>query len=492
MTHARRPQDHALSSIVPLLALLLVAAPPATAAETKKALTVADRIAAAVEAFPDPSGKGRVGVSVVELNGSKPLVSIRQDDLFMPASNMKLLTSAFALARLSSSYQFTTKACLLGKNLCVLGSGDPTFGDPVLAGEANTTIYAEVDRWAAEIKKAAPDGVEGDILVFRAFAPGWTVRQDSFRHADWNPKQYHTWYEAPVGAVNFNNNCIDVTFQVAKGQITPVLSPHSRFWEVINRLQFRSDGDQAWSLLLSSDDSVLTLKGTIKSATDDPINVAVNNPLLLAGRVLADRLVASGVYFRGHILEGDPNLYAAADATKPICQTLTPLPLVIRRANKHSLNMAAECIFLRAGDGTWAGSAPLLVQTVEQNYGLTAASLEIHDGSGLSRKDHVSPAAMTRLLAALATGRDSKVILDSLPISGTDGTLEDRMKAAPYKGRVLAKTGYIAGASCLSGYVLDKSGKPALAFSILTNSFASPTKSLQDSICQMLVDHVGK
>ncbi len=69
------------------------------------------------------------------------------------------------------------------------------------------------------------------------------------------------------------------------------------------------------------------------------------------------------------------------------------------------------------------------------------------------------------------------------------------MATAPCKGRIIAKTGYILGVSCLSGYVLDKSGKPALAFSIMANDMpgrVAPAKALQDELCAMLVEQVDK
>ena len=90
--------------------------------------------------------------------------------------------------------------------------------------------------------------------------------------------------------------------------------------------------------------------------------------------------------------------------------------------------------------------------------------------------------------------KDGRVFLASLPASGIDGTLRRRMKAPPYRGRIRAKTGYITGVSCLSGYVLDDSGKEVLAFSILVNRVRAGNgwraKQMQDRICRLLVDSV--
>jgi len=137
-----------------------------------------------------------------------------------------------------------------------------------------------------------------------------------------------------------------------------------------------------------------------------------------------------------------------------LAQTKSPLRTVLIRANKRSLNLAAECLLLRCGDGTWAGSAA------------------------------------ARVLAEMTRRPGWEVFLASLPVAGTDGTLKRRMLDPPVRGRVAAKTGYIAQASCLSGYVLDGRGRPAIAFSILTRpkpGKAWLAKQLQDTVCLELV-----
>ena len=448
----------------------------------------AAKMSAAVEAYSKAT-RAVVGVCATDLRTGKDLLSIREKDLFIPASNQKLLTAATALARLSADYKFVTQVCPVGDDLWVFGSGDPTFGDPVLAEEANATIYDELDRWAAAVKKALPNGVAGNLVVCKAFRLDQTVAQESFRHPDWPKDQYNTWYCAPAAALNFNDNCLDVTFRLAKGKIIPSVVPQSRFIQVANKITVGPK--HLWSLRYSAGDSVVTLTGTASASSTTPMNVPVNDPLLLTGRVLADRLERAGVKIGGSIVTADaPPDGASAASLKPICQTAQPLPVVLRRTNKHSLNMAAESVFLRAGDGTWAGSAKIMAETLQKHFGLDAGSLVVRDGGGLSRQNRVAPQAVVKVLAAVAARKDAKALADSLPVAGTDGTLERRMTAPPYRGRVLAKTGYILGVSCLSGYVLDKHGRPAVAFSILAEKVpsAEPCRKLQDSLCRAWVD----
>ncbi len=154
--------------------------------------------------------------------------------------------------------------------------------------------------------------------------------------------------------------------------------------------------------------------------------------------------------------------------------------------------MAAECLMLRAGDGTWQGSARIMAETLVGDYGLDTRDFVVRDGGGLSSGNRITAAAMTRLLAKLAKRPDASMLLASLPVAGVDGTLRRRLRDDKYRGRVIAKTGRIRGVSCLSGYVLDSEGTPAVAFSILINRLPGRAKqnakALQDNICRALVD----
>ena len=148
--------------------------------------------------------------------------------------------------------------------------------------------------------------------------------------------------------------------------------------------------------------------------------------------------------------------------------------------------------FLRAGDGTWSGSAELMNRTLTRAHGLDEDALRVRDGSGLSHDNRATPAAVTAVLAGLAGGDGAAAFLASLPVSGEDGTLRRRLARKPYRGRVRAKTGYASGVSCLSGYVLGADGRPSLAFSILVNGIrpgkAWKAKQLQDALCRVMVE----
>ncbi|MFB3891728.1 MAG: D-alanyl-D-alanine carboxypeptidase/D-alanyl-D-alanine-endopeptidase [Phycisphaerae bacterium] len=461
----------ALVFFVPFVvsSVCLAAAPP-QARPIPLAQRVAD-MAAKVQ-----NGKGQVGISAVSLADDKPIIAIDASEPLIPASNQKVLTSAVALATLGGEYKFTTQVYQQDRDVVLVGDYDPTLGDPVLAAAAKQDIYVELDKWAKAIK-ARMDKVES-VLV--CVPPG-----RAYRNADWPASQQTHWYAAPVAALDFNNNCFDVTFKVEKGVVEAAVSPASRFIAVRNKV--KAGKRDVWSLDTTEDSVVLT--GSVIKSSSQPVSVAFNNPPMVLARVLADRMVRAGVEFGGKF--GQVEKLAGGDPL--LASTQTPLAAVMARANKRSLNMAAECIFLRCC-GDWETGPAKATEILTKTYELPAEGFHIADGSGLSRKNTVSPAAMTKLLAALAKRKDAKVFIDSLPIAGVDGTLEKRMTAEPYKGRVLAKTGYIAGVSCLSGYVLDGDKRPAVAFSVMVNHIAGAgdAKALENGVAEALVDSLTK
>lgn len=458
--------------VIALASAAAAGAPPAGPTLQRQA---ADRVAALARA-----GGGRPGVCAIDLATGRTIIDIRADEMFLPASNQKLLTSAFALVRLGAGFRFATGVFLVDGSVVVAGEGDPTLGDPRVAAERGRSVFHDLDRWADAVRRRA-GGKVGDILL--CCPPGRPLR-----HADWPANQHDRWYAAPVATLNFHNNCFDVSFVRTGGRLQPVVSPMNRYLRVKNLV--RLGGQHRWSVRAADGDTTLVLTGSVTGPTGEPGSVAVNDPPMLLGRTFADRLIRAGVEVTGRLRKVTPREVAWSRA-EPVCRTTTPLFVAMRRANKRSFNMVAECLFLRAGDGTWAGSVEMMAETLTRTFALPGGSIVPADGGGLGRGNRVSPAAVARLLARAARRPDGVVLLGSLPIGGVDGTLASRFRRPPCRGRVVAKTGYIRGVSCLSGCLLDRQRRVRYTFSVLVNGIrggTGPAKALQESICRLLID----
>jgi serine-type D-Ala-D-Ala carboxypeptidase/endopeptidase (penicillin-binding protein 4) len=407
---------------------------------------------------------GAVSFCALRLSDGAVLAAAQPRRPMLPASVQKLCTTAVALEKLGNDFKFTTTVALLGGDLVVVGDGDPTLGDPVLARAAGRTIYDALDSWAAAVKALGVAQIN-DLVLDESIFP-------QRRPADWPANQRGRWYCAPVSGLNFNNNCLDVLLSVQQGQVSVELSPQSQLIAVDNRLAMGNK--HLWHVALSDDVSSIRLTGMVRQssrATFDPANVAVEEPALLLGRVLADRLARAGVTVKNQIVLRQVR---RTDGSLPpeltvIARQADPLAAALRRMNKNSLNMAAECVFLRAAADpaaadAYASAAVEAKKVLQERFGLPADEFVISDGCGLSRQDRLSPMACTLLLRQLARGRHAGAFLPTLAVAGVDGSLSKRLGRCA--GRFIGKTGTVSGVSTLAGYLLDQDGRPIVAAAV--------------------------
>src|SRR5690606_19216010 len=144
----------------------------------------------------------------------------------------------------------------------------------------------------------------------------------------------------------------------------------------------------------------------------------------------------------------------------------TPLRPALRRMLKDSSNFDAEQLLrvlgvARAADGSFPGSARTLRAVLSEWLGAVPDTLQITDGSGLSREDALTPDFLARVLCEARREPWAEAFVSALPIAGEDGTLRRRFDGSPLRGRVRAKTGTLRGVSALSGYVPAASGEVA-------------------------------
>jgi D-alanyl-D-alanine carboxypeptidase/D-alanyl-D-alanine-endopeptidase (penicillin-binding protein 4) len=147
------------------------------------------------------------------------------------------------------------------------------------------------------------------------------------------------------------------------------------------------------------------------------------------------------------------------------------------------------------GEGSWEAGMEAVAEGLGR-LGLDRREFRLRDGSGLSRNNAVTPAAMARLLVRMQRSEQGRLLRSLLAAPGCDGTLKHRLTDAPYRQSVRAKTGYINGVGALSGYATARSGV-RVAFSILVNDSVNPvgTYSMRqtvDGLCRIIVDHAGR
>jgi PBP4 family serine-type D-alanyl-D-alanine carboxypeptidase len=216
---------------------------------------------------------------------------------------------------------------------------------------------------------------------------------------------------------------------------------------------------------------VFRLSGTV------PLNgppwqgsVAIENPALYAASVFAEVLQARGIVVAGAVETSTAALPAglrvlAAHESPPLAQMLEAI-------NKPSQNLHAEMMLRLVGARVKAeGSAEAGLHAVEdflRRLRVDTASWSLHDGSGLSRTNLVTPHGLVDLLVAMDRHPHRAAYQASLPVAGVDGTLENRMRGTPAEGRVRAKTGTLTQVNALAGYAANADGD-RFVFAIVLN-----------------------
>jgi len=441
-----------------------------------------------------------IGVDVVAADTGERLFGHNQAKLFAVASNMKLFTTAAALTYLGSEFHYTTVVAVRGAitaqgelqgHVIVHGSGDPNISGRF---HENHTL-AVLESWADALKNRGIVRVTGDVVADDS------LFDREFACPTWPSEQLSHWYCAQTSALSFNDNCIVVCVSPGKvvgSPVTVTVEPATSYVTIVNQcLTTDSRGPHAVSLQRTPETNTIVVGGKCRAGAGSFREfVTVHDPALYQGTVFKETLQRRGVAVTGTVrrpVEGE----LKREGEQEIVSFSSPLVPCITVANKRSQNLYAEQLLKTmgarlSGEGSFAGGIAV-VRNLLERLGFPPCEYQLADGSGLSRRNQLSPVMLTSLLQFMRQSPHWQAFYDSLAISGVDGSLEKRLGTKVARGKVRAKTGSILKASALSGYVETASGK-LVAFSVLVNDYRTgiwKARALQDAICEALCQYAG-
>lgn len=430
----------------------------------------------------------RWGVFAVGLKDGRISCARDAQKLFNPASIQKLMTSVVALDKLGTDFRWKTRLLsakaiepdgTLNGDLVLYGGGAPDFDSDSL------------DKLAAMLQAKGLKRIKGSIIGDDSFFKGDSIG-DGWA---WNEIQWY--YGAEASALTYNDNQAEVKLSGGK----PVAS--DEYVEVSGEIKPKED-IEAIGVKRGLGDNKVYVWG---NGSELDARLAVQNPALWAARALKEALKKKGIAVDGEAKSADWKSGERIDpenAVELVAIESRALAEIVRKMNKDSVNLYAELILRTLGKksgqeapdenprmqklrGDDSAGATMIEKWLRDNN-VSANEIQVHDGSGLSRLDFVTPESLGRVLIYAAQSKFAKTFKDSLPVAGVDGTLKGRLKNV--SGKVLGKTGSITYVNSLAGYANSTKGE-TFAFVIICNNETRKNDSspILDSIASALVQN---
>lgn len=439
-----------------------------------------------------------IGFYAFNLTDNKAIINHNGDLALIPASSLKLITTASALEVLGESHRFTTTINYSGKiengvlngNIIIKGGGDPALGS-----HRYRSYYSDfMNNWADKIKKLGIDSINGKIIadasIFDNEVPPTWIWQDlgNYFGAGANGLSiYENFYTLALSSKN----------EVQKTTINGI-SPYIPFLSVDNNvlgtttnkdLSFIYGGPFQYNRYISGEIPNNRSEFKVKGSIPDPAYLCayeLDSVLKTIGIKVAFKPSTK------RLLQDSFN----ENATVTITTTQSPtVASLIQQTNLYSINLYAEHLLNHIGlhikkEGTSTAGAEALINFWKAKE-IDTDGMYIHDGSGLSRFNTITPKQLVTVLSEMDKSPNKDVFYNSLAIAGKSGTLSSIAKGTASEGKIYGKSGYMTNVRSYSGYVTTNSNKK-IAFAIIVNNYNCSAYEMKKMLEKIMVSLVNE
>jgi len=448
-----------------------------------------------------PTDMGWWGVKVQYANTEEVIYERNPAKLFMPASNMKLYTTAAALWMLGPQYKYVTDFMTSGNidekgtlngDLIIKGSGDPSWSWRFFDGNYDSVMVIFIDSLKAKGITSIAGNIIGDDNIFddQDLGYGWS----------WDDEPYY--YAAQLSGLSYSENYIDydlVPDSLNPGNLVTIIpKPMTDYLNLSNELvTVSSDTSTEWDYGRQRTTNNAWFKGNYRlEKGETERTITIHNPTLYTVHVLKERLEDAGIMVSGMPIDADdlPDSLNYGETSRLFSYTSHPLSDIISKVNRPSQNFIAESLQKTLGAEFGQEGSSYEGRKVEMmlfdSLGMEISNIKLRDGSGLARHNLVSPNSTASLLQTMWNHPLRSYYMESLPLSGVTGTIRKRALGTSAEGNVRAKTGTIGWVRALSGYTWTQSGEPII-FTLMVNHYTIPTDEVNiylDQIMAILSD----
>jgi len=458
-----------------------VTSPVATPLPMPATPTLASRVDSII-AMP-PLHRTSWGIQLTDLTTGETLYSRNAGKLFIPASNMKLVVGAAALAKLGVDSRYETELLAAGRAgdtataLIVFGAGDPTW-----SMRFHTSEIAVLDSIALLFAQSGVRAATELVIDVSRFT-------DELVHSAWEVGDLPFQYAPPVDAVAMSEGVFRYIISgtspgtPAAGRfITPIAQPVH-----VNVTTDTARARPRISIDYTARRDTIYITGSIGAGVSDTSTLAMTLPADVTGRALADALRRAGVLVSDVRVLRDSSSAARlrARASRVGAWQSPPMRDIAAGMLRPSQNWMAEQMHKSLGahfrkGGSWRGGIEVERAFLYDEVRIDSGSVNLRDASGMAPQDLLSPETIVKLLKYARTQPWGPAFQEALAAPGLAGsTLSSRLR--PLNGRVFAKTGSISNVNSLSGYLFAADGRP-FAFSILSNGSGLPSAPVRVAI----------
>ncbi|MGM0621097.1 MAG: D-alanyl-D-alanine carboxypeptidase/D-alanyl-D-alanine endopeptidase, partial [Bacteroidota bacterium] len=417
------------------------------------------------------------GIHIVDLSSGEVVYTLNSDKLMIPASTMKLVTSAAALQILGPDYRFLTKIGYTGEivdgtlhgDLVVIGGGDPALGSEYFMAHYYQPHFLQ--SWAEQVKVAGIKRVEGNLVLDGSLYDSEKIPPT------WIWEDMGNYYGAGASALTVYDNLFRITFRSPRkaNQPTEIVAVYPK----VSGLTFKNEvlssninRDRAY-VFGSPLDGERVIRGTIpKNRPAFTIKASNSFPDQMLADDFWQQLNNAGIFISGNFVFKKVSVHNFQNI---YIQESPQLAEIVQVLNIESVNLFAEHLVKQiAAETIGVGNREDGLQQITDFYrknNFDANQIVMEDGSGLSHFNLVTPQFFTHLLRYMATSEQIfPAFKNSLPSAG-EGTLYQFNPVNFSEKSLLTKSGSMSRVRCYAGYLTTTSGK-TLAFSFMFNHFA--------------------
>ena len=443
---------------------------------------------------------GQASIVIMDVQSGNIIASHNPNMSVIPASNMKIVTTAAALGILGADFQFRTdlqydgviKDSILNGNLFIKGNGDPTLGSPLM--DSIPSMDSVLTAFTLSIKQLGIKKINGKIVGDGSAFEAATAVQS------WLWEDLGSYYGVGPSGLNFHENLYDLSFwqNSSSGGTAAIdtITPYVPNFHLLNDV--KSVGNDDDTFIYSTPYATTGIvRGNIPTGNKKfSIQGALPDPPYFAAWHLRKRLIETGI----QVTDSATTQLKLEQNNTPLLSRQTfftwrspHLSDIVKRTNTESINLYCEAMVRAiALQKTGIGSNEMGVREIVNYWrskGVDTEGLFMQDGSGLSPRNGVTAMQLATILRLQTFDNQTFIhFFNSLPIPSKTGTLKNMFKNNPsVMTRLRAKSGTITRVKSYSGYVTTTDGRQ-LAFSAICNNFTCSQREIRRKLEQFMIE----